>query len=775
MTAAAIRRGLRLLAQPVTYLGIAMLALIYGAVAMLIISDRSAAYHDAVRQGANLVHLFDQSYSHIFKSVDSTLLFLRRSYAQNSAAFKLSDWARDLGITNELSFNFIRLDADGRVVESTFSTDIIGADRSKREGFRVHVESAQDHLFIDTPHRMRTADRWALALTRRLTADDGTFAGIIGAFLDPAELGRYLSAIDTGSSGQFALLGFDGVIRTRVVKGQIDWPSVGKRFPPRTRVVQDAKTFTTGHFWNVPGLVDPDRRLVSYRRVDPYPLVAMMSISETEVYRRASDHARYYISAALVLTVAILIAIGVGAKRERRLIEARAQMGQAKDALARTNEDLELRVAARTAELAEEMRRREEAQTMLARTNQDLEARVADRTAELAQEMRRREEAQTSLIQAQKMEAVGQLTAGMAHDFNNLLAVIRGSLGFVSDAAKRGVTADPELIDAALRATRRGRDLVQRLLAFARQAPLRAEPTVVDQLVLDTLRLLQRTLGADIDIVTHLDAKAATVLVDRNQLVNVLLNLALNARDAMPEGGQLTITTACRPARSVGAERATRSSTGEDVCISIADTGMGMSDDIRNRAFEPFFTTKQEGLGSGLGLSMVHGFVQQSKGAIEVDSKVGEGTRFTIRLPRIEAAGRTDEDPAPDVAATGREKSVLLVEDDPDVRVVMAAQLKQLGYQVHAVANGFEAVTWIESPAHIDITLTDIVLPGGLDGVTLVKEAMRRRPNMGVLCMSGYSPSQHHRKWLMVQNIELLEKPFTNARLAQALEAVLPE
>ncbi len=696
MTAPAIRRGLRLLAQPVTYLGIAMLVLIYGAITMRIANERSVAYDEAVRQGANLVRLFDKSYSHVFKSVDSTLLFLRKSYAQNPAAFKLSDWVRDLAITNELSFNFVLLGADGRIIELTFSADAAGVDRSQRGGFQAHVNSARDELFIDAPHRMRSADRWALALTRRLTTADGAFAGVIAAFLDPAELGRYLGAIDTGPSGQFALLGFDGVLRTRVVNGQIDWPSVGKQFPPRTRVIEYAKQFTAGHFWNVPGLVDPDRRLVSYRRIDPYPLIAMMSVSEAEVYRRPNIRESYYWSAVLLLTVAILIAISVGAMRERRLIEATAQMGQAKDALARTNEDLELRVVGRTAELGEEMRRREEAQAMLARTNQDLEARVAERTTELAQEMRRREEAQTSLIQAQKMEAVGQLTAGMAHDFNNLLAVIRGSLGFVRDAAKRGVTADPELVDAALRATRRGRDLVQRLLAFARQAPLRAEPTVVDQLVLDTLRLLQRTLGADIDIVTHLDAKAATVLVDRNQLVNVLLNLALNARDAMPEGGQLTISTACRPTRSIGAERPTRSATGEDVCISIVDTGMGMSDEVRNRAFEPFFTTKQEGLGSGLGLSMVHGFVQQSKGAIEVDSKVGEGTRFTIRLPRVEATGRTEEDPGADVAAVSREKSVLLVEDDPDVRVVMAAQLKQLGYQVHAVATGFEAVTWIE-------------------------------------------------------------------------------
>jgi signal transduction histidine kinase/CheY-like chemotaxis protein len=771
-----IRRKLRPLAQPVTYLGVVMLALLYSTLAFLIAGDRSVAYDDAVQQGANLVRLFDKSYAHVFKSVDSTLLFLRKIYARDPSNFKLADWVRDPSIMNELSFNFTLIGADGRIVESTFpSARLIGADRSGRDGFRIHLDSTKDELFIDSPYRMTVADRWAIALTRRLNAPDGSFAGVIAAFLDPAELARYLGAINTGPSGQFALLGFDGVVRTRVVNGQIDWNFVGRQFPPRTRVVEYARQFKTGHFWNVPGLVDRDRRLVSYQMIEGFPLVALMSVSEAEVYRRATDQARGYWVAALLLTAGILIAISVGATRERRLIEATLQMEQAKDALARTNEDLETRVVERTVELAQEARRREEVQAMLARTNQELEARVAARTGELAEEMRRREQAQTSLIQAQKMEAVGQLTAGIAHDFNNLLAVIRGSLGFVSDAAKRGVTAEPELIDAALRATRRGRDLVQRLLAFARQAPLRAEPTVVDQLVLDTLRLLQRTLGADIDIVMNLDAKCAAVLVDRNQLANVLLNLALNARDAMPNGGQLAISTAREPSRSEGADRRPLSPTGEDVCIKIADTGMGMTDDVRNRVFEPFFTTKQ--LGSGLGLSMVHGFVQQSDGLIEIDSKLGEGTTFTIRLPRIEAVGGAEEEASAVGmhAAAVRERSVLLVEDDPDVRIVMTAQLKQLGYQVHAVATGFEAVNWIESPATIDVTLTDIVLPGGLDGVTLVKEAMRRRPNMGVLCMSGYSPAQHHRKWLRVQNIDLLEKPFSTARLVQALESVMPE
>jgi CheY-like chemotaxis protein len=311
-------------------------------------------------------------------------------------------------------------------------------------------------------------------------------------------------------------------------------------------------------------------------------------------------------------------------------------------------------------------------------------------------------------------------------------------------------------------------------LAFARQSPLKAEPTTIDQLVLDTLRLLQRTLGQGIDMVTRLDAMAAVVSVDRNQLANALLNLALNARDAMPDGGQLTIATICQPAQWAAKEGAARWPTGEEVCITISDTGVGMTEEVRNRVFEPFFTTKPDGLGSGLGLSMVHGFVEQSGGHIEIDSAVGRGTTVTIHLPRIDAASQMDEpDTVAGSLASGREKTVLLVEDDPDVRIVTAAQLKQLGYKVHAVANGMEAMDMIVSPATIDITLTDIVLPGGIDGVAIVKEAMRARPRMGVLCMSGYDPTQKHRKWLQVQNIEFLEKPFSSGRLAQALDAVL--
>lgn len=214
--------------------------------------------------------------------------------------------------------------------------------------------------------------------------------------------------------------------------------------------------------------------------------------------------------------------------------------------------------------------------------------------------------------------------------------------------------------------------------------------------------------------------------------------------------------------------------TGDEVCIVISDTGVGMTEEIRKRAFEPFFTTKPDGLGSGLGLSMVQGFVEQSGGHIDVDSDEEDGTTFTITLPRVASVSQEDEsDTVTGLTVIGLEKTVLLVEDDPDVRVVTAAQLKHLGYKVHAVTDGLEAIDLIASPATIDITLTDIVLPGGLDGVELIKEAMRARPNMGVLCMSGYDPTQKHRKWLQIQNIKFLEKPFSSNRLAQALHDAL--
>lgn len=1238
-------------AQPVTYLGVALLVFIYCTLAYLIAIDRKHAEADAGARGDNLARVVDQSFSHIFKSVDNSLLFLRKLYRQPPATFNLSAWVHDPSFKNEMTFDFMISDAHGRVVDSSFSREIIGADRSGQESFRVHINSAADEMHIGRASIQDFNGKWAIPLSRRLTAPDGSFAGVIVALLDPSKLIQDIGKIDLGPEGSVALVGLDSYLRTRSIDGNVDWDNIGREVRLIPETLGRAFKASTGHYWSIPGVFNNVRRLISYRVLNAYPQIALVAIPEAEVFRRAEESARIYWFVALTITVVILAAIAFGARREEKLIETTSAMMRSEDALRRGKEryrlveaavndgiwdwnlltdedylsprwksilgfaedelpnvassffdrlhpddkaavtgagrahldedkpyDLDFRLRhkdggyrwvrsrgkamrdsenrpvrmlgtitditehkrsaalmqesnanlaraeamillghfkyvfasetytwsegvyrimgkspdtfkptldaalqlihpddrpilvrcradamaglelppvtarivrddgvlvylevwsaplrdsngavtgifgtvqditeRRRAEAAieesrknlaraeamallghtrtdrdgaytwsagvfrimgkspqsytptpesarelihpddraahdqyrrdamagvevprktirmirddgqiihvefwsvpirdkdglvigkfstlqdvtalrrtealmnesysnlkraeamaqlghykyeprsdiltwsegayrifekspasytptlnaalqlyhpddrpklEQYRRdlmagidlapltlrvlrddgrlkevelwsapvrandgsvvgmfgtlqdvtvRKHAEETLARANQELEARVSERTAELAKEMRRREEAQMTLGQMQKMEAVGQLTAGIAHDFNNLLAVIGGSLEFVDGAAARGLTAEPELIDAALRATRRGRELVRRRLAFSRQSPLRAEATTIDQLVLDTLRLLQRTLGQGIDMVTRLDAKAAVISVDRNQMANALLNLALNARDAMPDGGQLTIATKCQPVNT--AQGSPRSPTGEEVCITISDTGVGMTDAVRSRAFEPFFTTKPDGLGSGLGLSMVQGFVEQSGGRIDIQSAPGNGTIITIRLPRIASESQADEaDMVAGTSVSEREKTVLLVEDDPDVRVVTAAQLRHLGYKVHAVGNGMEAIDLIASPANIDITLTDIVLPGGLDGVALVKEAMRARPNMGVLCMSGYNPTEKHRKWLKVQNINFLEKPFSSGRLAQALDAAL--
>lgn len=1117
-------------AQPVTFLGLGMLAVIYVMLGFLIASDRKEALANAIKHGDNLVHIIDQAYAHILQSTDSTLLVVRRSYIQARSTEALQNLFNGPASRDALDQRYIVADAQGRVVAASVASGdndkLTGNVFPDSESFERQKIAGNDELLISPPHRLSATGPLDIFVTRRLTAADGSFAGVVAAVLDAGALTRVGAEIDLGPQGTFGLIGFDGVVRARAVEGKVDAGTIGKAFTPGTGAMAYVINASSGHFWNTPGMFDDTSRLISYRVIDGYPLVATVTASQAEIFRHADMQARVYWVIALLGTAVILIGIKWGVAREHklkaasekilatqedlrnsqkryRLVEdavnegiwdwdieadtchrsphwrsilgfgegdapttmcelvdlihpsdrvavdkamqahlageapysiefrlrgkdgeyrwvqsrgkaqrdatgkptrmlgtltdiserkqaeaaleenhanlARAEktaqlghfryvkdtgeytwsdglyrifgkspatftatyqavldfitpedrpilvqhrahvlsggspysvtlrairddgrmiyietwleatrandgtvtgmFGSVKDVTARKIAELDLKESrdnlARAERLAllghfksglasdtlvwsdgvysifgfspqtyvpsarafiqmvlpedrptlkravedviaghdvpnfvirvrrsdgavidlelwitavpgddgaitslfgtmQDVTLHRRAEELLARTNEELEARVSERTDALAQEIRRREEAQMTLGQMQKMEAVGQLTAGVAHDFNNLLSVISGSLEFVDRAAARGLTADPELLDAALRATRRGRELVRRLLAFSRQTPLRAEPTPIDQMVLDTLRLLQRTLGRSIDIVTKLNAKGAVVSVDRNQFANALLNLALNARDAMAEGGELTIVTGCQPCDPALA-KLPRWPTGEEVRIVIRDTGAGMSEDVRRRATEPFFTTKADGLGSGLGLSMVQGFVEQSGGLLSIQSEPGQGTAVTLRLPRIAAAETQadDNDSALSGAGPVREKTVLLVEDDSDVRIVVTAQLRHLGYRVQTAANGMEAIDLIASPAMFDILLTDIVLPNGLDGVALIKEAMAARPKIGVLCMSGYDPSQKHRKWLALQNIGFLEKPFPTQSLGQALEAAL--
>ncbi len=384
---------------------------------------------------------------------------------------------------------------------------------------------------------------------------------------------------------------------------------------------------------------------------------------------------------------------------------------------------------------------------------------------------RRRTEEQ--LRQALKMEAVGQLTGGIAHDFNNLLAVISGNLELAEEDADPD-SAQADLIRRALGAAGRGTDLISRLLAFSRGQTLRPRLVNVNDRVAGMTDLLSRTLGSPIEIKTKLVSKPWPVSADPNQLESAILNLAVNARHAMPEGGTLTLATANKRlgAKSTLAELPA----GQYVQISVADSGSGMTKQTIERAFDPFYTTKPVGEGTGLGLSMVYGFVRQSGGDVTIRSKPGGGATITIYLPRATpGAGGEAKKPGPKELPRGKGETILVVEDDPDLRMMTGAMLDGLGYKVIETETGPAALKAIRKTPKVGLMLIDIVLAGGIRGDDLAAEVRRDFPAMRIVYTSGYADSALPDKILSDQDAPLLRKPYRRAELAAAVRKAFDE
>lgn len=373
------------------------------------------------------------------------------------------------------------------------------------------------------------------------------------------------------------------------------------------------------------------------------------------------------------------------------------------------------------------------------------------------------------LRQAQKMEAIGQLTAGVAHDFNNILTVIMGNCDLLE--AKLG-DEDPQST-AILRAARRGADLTQRLLAFSRKQVLNPVAVDANALIKQATSLLSPTLGEHNQIETVTAAGLWSCEADPAQLENALLNLAINARDAMPSGGRLTIETSNACLDEEYAAQTADVTPGQYVMLAVSDTGVGIPSENIPHVFEPFFTTKDVGAGSGLGLSMVYGFVKQSGGHIGVYSEAGEGTTVRLYLPR----SRETEDRPTEIAfqdsPTGRGETVLVVEDDADVRALTVAMLRNLGYDVLEAGRGAEAIALISAGRRFDLLLTDIVLPDGMNGRELADEVARLSPTTQVVFMSGYTENAivHHGR--LDQDVTLLQKPFRKSELARVVRRML--
>ena len=414
-----------------------------------------------------------------------------------------------------------------------------------------------------------------------------------------------------------------------------------------------------------------------------------------------------------------------------------------------------------------EIEERKRAEEALRELNATLEQQVLERTEEL----RRNEEA---LRQSQKMEAVGQLTGGIAHDFNNLLQVIIGNL----EALQRNLSAEsPRLQRAANNAmagAQRAASLTQRLLAFSRRQPLNPRPVDPNALVGSMSDLLHRTLGETISIETVRGAGVWRVEVDPTGLEAAILNLAVNARDAMPEGGKLTIETANAYLDEAYIRTHSEISPGQYVVLSISDTGHGMDEATVAQAFEPFFTTKPVGQGTGLGLSQVYGFVKQSGGHLKIYSEPGEGTTIKIYLPRRDGALAVDPQNSPLIVPEGgATETILVVEDDTDVREQSVEALGELGYRVLQAPDGPTALRLMQREAHIDLLFTDVVLPGGMTGAQVAAEAREIQHGLKVLFTTGYARNAIVHNGRLDPGVQLITKPYSFADLAAKIRDVL--
>jgi PAS domain S-box-containing protein len=416
-----------------------------------------------------------------------------------------------------------------------------------------------------------------------------------------------------------------------------------------------------------------------------------------------------------------------------------------------------------------EIEERKRAQDSLQEFNATLEQLVVERTEQLRQN-------EDALRQSQKMEAVGQLTGGVAHDFNNLLQIIIGNL----DTLQRNLSPESgrlqRAINHAMNGARRAASLTQRLLAFSRRQPLDPKPIDINILVNGLSELVHRTLGETIAVETVLGAGLWRVEADPNELEAAILNLAVNARDAMPEGGRLTIETSNAHIDEAYVSAHSEVLPGQYIAISVTDTGVGMDAQTIAQAFEPFFTTKPVGKGTGLGLSQVYGFVKQSGGHVKIYSEIGEGTTIKIYLPRLSGQSASPEaladQPVPESAS---DETILVLEDDDDVRTYSVETLRELGYRVIEAHDGPSALRLLERQLRVDLLFTDVVLPGGITGAQVAAQARALRPGLKVLFTTGYARNAivHHGR--LDKGVQLITKPFSFPDLAAKVRDVLDD
>ncbi|GJD49564.1 Sensor histidine kinase RcsC [Methylobacterium crusticola] len=590
------------------------------------------------------------------------------------------------------------------VVRASSRDGDVGSDLSGRDVFSVH--RVRDIGIYVSPAAQEAAqeggtERQAtFMVSRRRSTDDGRFDGVIVIALGTEYFARFYAEIAAPTAHLAMLLRADGAVLVREPPAR----PADARLPAGDPLMRGIHARPQGGATSGVPAGGPER-LYAWRRVGDYPVQVAFSVETSVALDRWYDNLRVYGLVATVSALTLVLMAWLALARARAEQEALANL------------------------------KREHAQRLAA---------------------------ENQLRQSQKMEAVGQLTGGIAHDFNNLLAVITGSLEVLQRRLARGDTDVGRFINGALDGTDRAAKLTHRLLAFARQQPLEPRPTDANRLITGMVDLLRRTLGETVTVETRLMAAPPPVFVDQNQLENAVLNLAVNARDAMPGGGRLTLAT----------EAATLGDGRPAVAVTVRDTGTGMPPEVVARAFEPFFTTKPQGRGTGLGLSQVYGFVTQSGGTVRIDSRPGEGTAIVLVLPASPDGPPDDADararrtaPLPE----RQDRTVLVVEDDAMVRSASAETIGELGYRTLTAPDGAAALACLDRNRDVAVLFTDVVMPG-LDGPALAAEARRRRPDLRVVFATGHPRDDAQEGPQPAPGETVLRKPFTIEALAEALE-----
>jgi PAS domain S-box-containing protein len=802
-----------------------VLAIVWTGIGYLLWHDRAAAENQAVADTTNLVHAFSENIARTIETVDQTTRYLRDVYLHDRSGFLSWSWTGDPPVLADPQVQVALADRDGNILWSSLQRAPAGVSIADREHFQVQRNSTSDDLFISHPVLGRVSRKWTIQFSRKLLDQNGRFSGVVVVSIDPHYLSNFYQSISIGN-GSIMLAKMDGTILARAPGDEV---FAGTGLPPDMQI-QLSHGASTGSYRAISGIDHVDR-ISSFRHLDRYPLILAVGLATEDVFAPFERNRRLYLLAGLLVSAAGLVGAIILSHQRRELIDSR-------QALTTTLENMSQGVAMIDANGVIAVLNRK-AITMLGLPREWLEKKpmfqqVVDwqfehgefatqdpghptigrtfrprgmerrfgsyertrpngmvlevRTQVLPDggfirtftDITERRQTQAALAAAQaraahaeRLQALGQLAGGIAHDFNNVLQVVQGSASLIVKRA-----ADPEglqrLAGAIDDAAERGASITRRLLAFARRGELRAEPVDVLAVLCGLKEVLNHTLGSTIKVELCVDAHLPPLLADRGQLETVLVNLATNARDAMPAGGTLTFA-----ATLAAIDRATPDlRPGRYVCLTASDTGVGMDQATAERSTEPFFSTKPVGRGTGLGLSMTRGFVEQSGGAISIDSSPGCGTTIHLWLPATDAAtdvaAAAGAAEARSMAPTDSGHNILLVDDEDLVRDSLTQSLEECGYVVTAAPGGQDALKFLASGMDVSIMITDLAMPG-LDGLNLIREARTLRPNLPAILLTGYAGpgSELAVSGLLRGPFCLVRKPVTVAHLSDRIEALL--